>query len=123
MSRVIQIIELVHEIRDYSINLLDLLLIGGLLLLLLLLLLLRRIHLSRVSVHSLLFKLNQVLLIFELSPELISLHLKLLESLLISLIFVHVERLVHAGISLAAFGFRQSCEEAVLIVHEEFSLN
>ena len=73
---------------------------------------------SIVSFHSLLFKLNQVLLIFELSPELISLHLKLLESLLISLIFVHVEGLAHVSTSLASLSFRESCKEAVLIVHK-----
>ena len=75
------------------------------------------------SFHSLLFKLNQVLLIFELSPELISLHLQLLESLLISLIFVHVEGLSYASTNLTTLGFGKTCEEAVLIVYIEFSLN
>jgi len=62
-------------------------------------------------------------LILELSPELISLHLKLLESLFISLGFVHVEGLPHSSASLAALGFGESREEAVLIVYKKFSLN
>jgi hypothetical protein len=94
-----------------------------LLLLLLLLLLILLVERGIESYHCLLLEINQVLLIFELSPELISLHLKFLESLFISLGFVHVEGLPHASTSLAVLGFRESCEKAVLIVHEEFSLN
>jgi hypothetical protein len=62
-------------------------------------------------------------LILELSPELFSLHLKLLESLFISLCFVHVEGLPHSSASLTALGLGESREEAVLIVNIEFSLN
>ncbi len=94
-----------------------------LLLLLLLLLLILLVELGIESVNCLLLQLNQVFLILELSPELISLHLKLLESLFISLGFVHVKGLAHASASLAAFGFRESREEAVLIVYKKFSLN
>ena len=75
------------------------------------------------SVHRLLLKMNQSLLIFELSSELFSLLLEFLESLLISLDFVHVEGLPHASTSLASLGFGESCEEAVLIVYKELSLN
>ena len=74
-------------------------------------------------VHRLLLEMNQSLLIFELSSELISLLLEFLESLLISLVFVHVEGLAHAIISLAFLGFGESCEETILIVYKEFSLN
>ena len=90
---------------------------------LLLLLLLLQVKLSIESVHCLLLEINKVLLIFVLSPELISLLLELLESQLISLVVSHVECLTHASTSLASLGFGKSSEEIVLIVYIELILN
>ena len=128
-SRIIQIslpLELLHEISYHRIEFVNFLLMWVLLLLLLgllLLLLLLQVKLSIESVHCLLLEINKVLLIFVLSPELISLLLELLESQLISLVVSHVECLTHASTSLASLGFGKSSEEIVLIVYIELILN